>query len=158
MNYLEQLIAEWNEFSGYFVRTNPRARKRTKGGWDIELDVLAYDPREQILLHIESSGDADAWAERKSRFLRKKFILSHSEYETIVGTQVKEIRKIALVGWSESTKTDLNWGSNIEVILIPNFIQEIIDSLKKKDFMKEAVPEGFPLLRTIQLIIAFNKK
>ena len=32
MNYLEQLAAEWYEYSGYFVRTNVRARKRKMGG------------------------------------------------------------------------------------------------------------------------------
>ncbi len=42
MNFLEQLAAEWFEYTGYFVRANARARKRSAGGWDMELDVLAY--------------------------------------------------------------------------------------------------------------------
>ena len=73
MNFLEQLVAEWYEYEGYFVRSNVRARKRAKGGWDAELDVLAYDPSNLTLLHVETSGDAASWAERKLRFRTKKF-------------------------------------------------------------------------------------
>jgi len=67
MNFLEQLVGEWYEYEGHFVRSNVRARKRAKGGWDAELDVLAYDPSNGTLLHVETSGDADSWAERKRR-------------------------------------------------------------------------------------------
>ena len=52
MNFLETLVAEWYEYTGYFVRTNPRTRKRAKGGWDVELDVLAFAPGDQRLIHI----------------------------------------------------------------------------------------------------------
>ncbi len=156
MNFLEQLAAEWYEFSGYFVRTNPRTRKRAKGGWDVELDVLAYDPGNRELLHIEASGDADSWQERKDRFMKKKFILSTSEYEAIVGASVGRIKKIALVGWSDTTKADLNWASGIDVVLVPEFLRGVLTNLKGMDFAKEAVPESFPLLRAIQLALAFN--
>ena len=40
MNFLEHLAAEWFEYSGSFVRSNVRTRKRAKGGYDCELDVL----------------------------------------------------------------------------------------------------------------------
>ncbi len=157
MNFLEELVAERYEFTGYFVRTNPRARKRAKGGWDMELDVLAYNPQDQELLHVEVSGDANSWTERKKRFMEKKFILTPYEYTTLVGAPVKAIRKIAVVGWTDSTRADLDWGQDVEVVLVSRFIRDIIADLKKRDFMREAVPEGFPLLRAIQLALAFNK-
>jgi hypothetical protein len=118
MNFLESLVAEWYEYSGYFVRSNPRARKRQKGGWDVELDVLAYSPSDQRLIHIETSSDANSWQERKDRFLKKKFILSREEYESLIGSSINKIERIAIVGWS-STKTDLSWGEDIKVLLIP---------------------------------------
>jgi hypothetical protein len=157
MNFLESLVAEWYEYNGYFVRTNPRARKRSKGGWDIELDVLIYSPADLSLIHVETSGDANSWQERKDRFLKKKFILSHREYESLIGFKVDKIKKIAIVGWSSSTRADLNWGNDIQVILIPHFLEEIAKKLKGTNPMQEAIPEGFPLLRSMQMALAFSK-
>jgi hypothetical protein len=157
MNFLESLVAEWYEYSGYFVRSNPRTRKRQKGGWDVELDVLAYSPSDQRLIHIETSGDANSWQERKERFLKKKFILSREEYESLIGSTINAIEKIAIVGWSP-TKSDLNWGDDIKVMLIPQLLQEIITKLRETTPLKQAVPESFPLLRAMQMALAFEKR
>ena len=51
----------------------------------------AYSPADERLIHIETSSDARSWPERRNRFLTKKFILSHGEYEQIVGFSVKTI-------------------------------------------------------------------
>lgn len=157
MNFLESLVAEWYEYSGYFVRSNPRTRKRPKGGWDVELDVLAFSPSDQRLIHIETSSDANSWQERKERFLKKKFILSREEYESLVGSSIKTIEKIAIVGWS-STKRDLNWVDDIKVELIPQFLENITTELKKTSPLKQAVPERFPLLRAMQMALAYEKR
>jgi len=156
MNFLEQLVAEWYEYEGYFVQSNVRARKRAEGGWDAELDVLAYDPSNLTLLHVETSGDADSWAERKRRFLTKKFILKREEYEAILGCKVSKIRKIAVVGYARSTKADLNWGQDIEVVLIPDLMTQIAEKLHSQHPMQEAVPEGFPILRAVQTVLAYG--
>ena len=157
MNFLEQLAAEWFEYIGYFVRTNVRARKRAAGGWDMELDVLAFQPSDGTLIHVETSGDADSWLKRKNRFLNKKFILSKTEYESILGSEIKNIRCQAIVSWAKSPKVDLDWGDGIEVITIPTFLAQINTVLKGRDFMTESVPEGYPILRTIQLTLQYYK-
>jgi hypothetical protein len=156
MNFLEQLAAEWFEYSGYFVRTNVKARKRAAGGWDMELDVLAYQPSNQSLLHIETSGDADSWVERKKRFLEKKFVLDRTEYEEMLGSPIKEVRRLAIVSWAATTKADLDWGEGVEVLTIPTFLAQITNILKDRDFMSEAVPEGYPILRTIQMTLQYG--
>ncbi len=156
MNFLEQLAAEWYEYSDYFVRTNVKARRRSAGGWDSELDVLAYKPSSKLLLHIEISGDAESWAQRKKRFVSKKFVFSKSEYEWILGSSIDQIRKIAIVGWSRIPQAELNWGDDIEVITVPKFLAEIMNTLRGKDFMSEAVPEGFPILRTVQMVLKYG--
>ena len=156
MTFLEQLVAEWYEYEGCFVRSNVRARKRAKGGWDVELDVLAYDPSNNTLLHVETSGGADSWAERKRKFLTKKFILTREEYEAIIGRKVNKIRKIAIVAYARSTKANLNWGQNIEVVLIPDFMKQIAEKLRSQHPMHEAVPEGFPILRAVQTVLAYG--
>src|SRR5690349_2182454 len=43
-NFLEQLVAEWYEFQGYFVRRNVRVGPRAGGGHAGELDVVAFHP------------------------------------------------------------------------------------------------------------------
>jgi hypothetical protein len=156
MTFLEQLVAEWYEYEGYFVRSNVRARKRTKGGFDVELDVLAYDLPNNTLLHVETSGDADSWVERERRFRTKKFILRTKEYEAIIGCKVNKIKKIAIVGYARATKTNLNWGRDIEVVLIPDFMKRIAGKLRSQRPTHEAVPEGFPLLRAMQMVLAYG--
>ena len=156
MNFLEQLAAEWFEYIGYFVRTNVRARKRAAGGWDMELDVLAYQPSDNSLLHVETSGDADSWAERKLRFLDKKFVLSKSEYEEILQTPISDISQLAIVGWAKSPKYDLDWGKGIEVLTVPMFLERITTQLRNRNFMSESVPEGYPILRTIQMVLQYG--
>ncbi|MBP7017063.1 MAG: hypothetical protein KBB23_07740 [Smithella sp.] len=157
MNFLESLVAEWYEYNGCFVRSNPRTRKRPNGGYDVELDVLAYAPSDRRLIHIETSGDANSWQERKERFLKKKFILSNEEYENLIGSKINAIERVAIVGWG-ATKTDLNWGVGIRVQLIPDLIEEITLKLRKTSPLKEAVPESFPLLRSMQMALAFGIK
>lgn len=157
MNFLEQLTSEWYAYQGYFVRTNVKMNKRAKGGWDNELDVLAFSARTGELIHIESTWDAEPWSKRKARFLTKKFVYSRSQYKDIVGANISKLRKIALVGLGRSAKSDLNWGSGVEVMLIPSFIARIAKELEKKDPLKDIVPEGFPRLRAMQLALVYGK-
>jgi len=156
LNFLEQLAAEWFEYIGYFVRTNVRARKRAAGGWDMELAVLAYQPSDNSLLHVETSGDAESWADRKLRFLDKKFVLSKSEYEETLQTPISDISQLAIVGWAKSPKYDLDWGKGIEVLTVPMFLEWITTQLRNRSFMSESVPEGYPILRTIQMVLQYG--
>jgi len=157
MNFLESLSAEYYEYIGYYVRSNIKARKRDRGGYDAELDVLAFMPKTKELLHIETSGDALSWPNRKERFLTKKFIFDNAEYESLVDSEVSNIRRVAIVGFQRETQADLAWGTGIEVILIPSFFKEIATLLKTKNPMKEAVPEGMPLLRSMQMVIWYGQ-
>ncbi len=66
-NYLEQLIAEWYEYKGYYVRRNLLVGKRVKGGFECELDVVTFNPKAKHLVHIEPSMDANSWAEPREK-------------------------------------------------------------------------------------------
>ena len=151
MNFLEQLAAEWYEYSGYFVRTNVRAKKRSRGGWDKELDVIAYKPSSGELIHIETSGAAESLSQRIDMF-NKKFELEDSDYREILHAKFNEIKRIVIAGWSIKPKTRLELNKNVEVILIPEFFNVIIKGIHEHDFMSAAVPESYPLLRTIQMM------
>jgi len=67
-NHLEQLLAEWYEYKGYIVKRNLQVGKRKKGGFECELDIVAFHPELKHLVHLEPSLDADSWAVREQRF------------------------------------------------------------------------------------------
>ena len=52
MNQVEQLVAEWCEYHGYFVGRNIRVGKRAKGAYTGELDVAAFNPAAKHLLQV----------------------------------------------------------------------------------------------------------
>jgi hypothetical protein len=72
INFLEQLIAEWYELQGYFIRKNVLVGRLARGGHECELDIVAFHPGKKHLVHIEALMDASSWAEREKRF-KKKF-------------------------------------------------------------------------------------
>src|SRR5690349_15476466 len=71
MNFLENLIAQWYQYNGYYIRQNVRIGKRIKGGYDGEIDIVAYHPQNKHLIHFEVSSDADSWEKRKKTFEKK---------------------------------------------------------------------------------------
>ena len=73
-NFLEQLIAEWYELQGYFLRRNVWVGKRAKGGYECELDIIAFHPGKKHLVQIEPSMDASSWAERERKYKSPRVI------------------------------------------------------------------------------------
>lgn len=59
-------------------------------GYEGEIDVVAFNPRIKHLVHIETSTDADSWAERKRRFV-KKFEGAKKHYQEIFDFQLKTV-------------------------------------------------------------------
>jgi hypothetical protein len=148
MNFLEQLVAEWYAFQGYFVRTNIKFGKRAKGGYLGEMDVVAFHPKEKTLIHIETSTDADSWSERKKRFQRK-FQDANSHFKDSFDFPISEVRRIAIVGFGKP-KVKIDFGDDIKVISIPDLMTEITSELSNRHPIKNAIPEEYPLLRAIQ--------
>ena len=155
MNFLESLAAEWYGYNEYFVRTNIHVGKRPLGGYKAEIDVLAYSPIKEELVHLEMSSDADSWPEREQR-MRKKFDLPHAEYEKAFNVKVDKVRKIAICGFSFASR-NIRWGE-IEVKSVREFFNEVYAGLSHKSPMSEAVPESYPLLRAIQMSAWATKK
>jgi len=148
VNFLEQLAAEWYNYQNYFVRTNVRTEKLPHGGHSGEMDVLAYEPHTRELIHIETSSDA--WPlKKREEVMRQKMRWSHEQYERALGVDVGKVRKIAVCGPSISSD-GLRWG-DIEVISISEFIRSIHAVVSKTPYMRSAVPEKYPLLRTMQI-------
>jgi len=147
MNFLEQLAAEWYEYKGNFVRTNIKFGPRAHGGYTGEIDVAAYNPETHELTHIETSADADSKAKREKRF-SKKFSDAKNHYLNIFPFK-GGFKQVAILGFSDNVHT-LNFGKNITIKSIPEFINDINNELKKINPAAKAVPESYPLLRAIQ--------
>ena len=154
-NHLEDLIAEWYEFRGFFVRRNVNVGKRLRGGYDCELDVVAFHPGEKRLVHLEPSLDADSWAERESKF-RRKFDAGKKHIPALFSglTVPTAIEQIAvLVFASGTTRQSLGGG---RLLLAGDLVSEILLGLRDRRLAKAAVPEQFPLLRTMQYVAEYR--
>jgi hypothetical protein len=156
-NFLEQLVAEWYEYRGYFVRRNVPVGKRSKGSHEVELDVVAFNPATRRVVHIEPSLDAESWATRERRF-RKKFDAGREHIPALFpGYEVpEEIEQIAiLIFASKANHPTLGGG---QVLLVSDLMREIMEELSDKKSSENAVPEHHALLRTLQLVVEYRKK
>ena len=156
MNFLEQLTAEYYQHQGYYVRLNVRVLPRPNGGFDGELDVLAFEPKKKILAHIETSWDALTWSKRKARFLRK-FRFSEAQYRKILGLPFKKLVKRVVTGGTLSVPQNEKW-KDIEILTTPMFLREVGAYLLDKHPGRKAVPEHMPCLRSIQFYSHYVKK
>lgn len=150
-NFLEQLVREWYQYQGYFVLQNVNVAKRAKGGYDCELDVVAFNPEKRHLVHIEPSMDADSWATRDRRFKRKFDVGKKHIPQLLTGLDLPEtIDQIALLVFA-STKNRSKVGGG-QILILEQFIKQILESLSKTKMESAAVPEQWPLLKTLQAV------
>jgi hypothetical protein len=154
-NHLEQLVAEWLEYQGYFVRRNVKVGKRSRGGYDCELDIVALHPVKKILVHYEPSTDANSWEERESRY-QKKFEAGKKHIpELFHGLALPDrIEQFAVfIFGSDTTHKTVGGGT---VLMADDLIKEIVDNLISKKIAKAIVPEQYPLLRAIHLVCEYR--
>jgi hypothetical protein len=151
LNHLENLIKQFYEWRGYIVRNNVKVGKLKHGGWEMELDIVAYNPADQTLIQIESSVDAHSWATRETRF-RKKFAAGRKYICKDVFPWVQPdtaIEQIAVL--VSSGRRELAGG---KVVTVDELMKTIRTEIAQVGIMgKHAIPEHFDLLRTIQLVV-----
>ena len=154
-NYLEQLIAEWYEYQGFFVRRNVFVGKRPKGGYECELDVVAFHPHEQRLVHIEPSMDADSWAEREKRY-KKKFAAGRKHIPQLFRglTLPDRIEQIAVLVFASTANHETLGGGRI--VLITDLLEQIFAKLKDRSIASRAVPEHLMVLRSFQFVAQYR--
>lgn len=154
MNHLERLISQYYEWEGYIVRANTNVGKRPQGGYECELDICAFHPGTQHLIHIEPSLDADTWERREYRF-RKKFEAGAKHIKTTVFPWLSDseakIEHVAVLIASVQNHSTLGGG---KVVNLDDLVAEIRARILKEGVMaKKAIPERYDLLRTIQLLL-----
>lgn len=147
-NHLEDLVAEWYEFNGFFVRRNVQVGPRARGGYDCELDVVAFHPGTRKLVHIEPSLDAASWEQREERFALKFQAGRDHIPELFAGLDVpEEIEQIALLVFASTARRKTLGGGRI--LLIGDFMRTIRKGLDGHSVESKSVPEQFPLLRSL---------
>jgi|SRR5215203_6154418 len=155
INYLEQLVAEWYEYRGYFLRRNVLVGKRAQGGYEGELDIVAFHPSTKHFVHIESSMDAASWGTRDSRY-RKKFDAGRRYIPALFEgvDPPDEIEQIAmLVFASKQTHQTIGGG---RIVLVSELLEEIFADLKTKRLAASAIPEHLVILRSFQFVTEYR--
>lgn len=153
MNHLENLIRQYYAWQGYIVRTNILVGPRGNGGYECELDVVAYRHDPVHLVHLEPSLDAHTWDKRENRFL-KKFSAGERYIKATVfpwlGDSAVPIDKIAILVASPRNHATIGGGS---VVNLDNFVSGICTAVRGHGLVSQnAIPEQYDLLRTIQLV------
>ena len=149
-NHLEQLVAEWLEFKGYFVRRTVKVGRLPHGGFEGELDIVAYHPIDNHLMQIEPSIDAHTWEKREHRFAKKfaagtKYIIS----EILPWLpHNKRFEQWAVLWASDRNHAEVGGGKVVPIWRLYRMIAK--DILAIGNAKGNAIPEQFPLLRTMQ--------
>ena len=152
MSHLENLIAEYYDWSGYLIKRNIKVGRLSHGGWEMELDIVAYNPHSKHLVHLEPSVDAHAWKIREQRFL-KKFSLGIKYIFTEVFTWLDPKTRVEQIAVLVSHPKGRDTLASGKIVSIDEFIFEIKQKIKDRGIAaKSAIPEQYPLLRTIQLV------
>ncbi len=152
MTHLEQLVFEYYDWLGYLVKHNIKVGRLKHGGWEMELDIVAYNPTTKHLVHIEPSIDAHSWETRERRFGKKfeagkKYILKNI-FKWLKSDSV--IEQIAILISHPKNRNRLGGG---KIISIDEFTKNIQAKITRNGIMaSNAIPEQYPLLRTIQLV------
>lgn len=151
MSHLEDLIVEYYDWKDYVVKRNVKVGRRAKGGWEMEIDVVAFHHKSGHLIHLEPSLDADSWKKREERF-KKKFDAG----KKYIGKEIFAwldssiaLEQVAILPSRTKDRVSLAGGN---LITVDEFIamvrNEVISQGKASS---NAIPEIYPLLRTLQL-------
>ena len=148
-NFLEQLVAEWYEYRGYFVRRNVNVGKRLKGGYASELDVVAFHPDKRHLVHVEPSMDCHSWAKREKRFAAK-FRAGKKHIPALFKgfKDLPEIDQMAVLVYGSSIDHSKIGGGRL--IHIKDLMNDIHEYLSTREVRHAAVPEQYVILRGLQ--------
>jgi len=156
MNFLEQLVSEWYQYQDYYVRTNVRVGKRKGGGYEGELDVVAFDPRTKNIVHLETAMDGAPW-EMRRRIFGAKFEKGRRFIPDIFPFAAKDsLQQVAVLCWPRKMAKHEPLGPGIKIKLLTELIDEIALALSKAPIAIAVVPEGLPLLRAIQFALDYG--
>ncbi len=156
MEYLEQLVTEWYEYQGYFVRRGLWVGLESDGSYECVLDVVAFHPLRHHVVQIEPSLDLLSFDE-KERHFQPKFDAGRRYLHRMFGVEPhSHIDQIALIVADEKLPHHVIGGGRI--VLQANFLADILQHLSGVDSATAPVPEKWPLIRTLQLVSDYRER
>ncbi len=138
------------------VRRNIKVGRLAKGGYEGELDVVAFHPSKKHLVHIEPSLDANRWDVREERFT-KKFAAGRKHIAKIFeGFDLpSDIEQIALLVLpSKGDRQTLGGG---KLVTLAELLEEIFTEIKSLSIYQNSIPEDKPLLRSFQYVAQYRQ-
>jgi hypothetical protein len=126
------------------------------GGYECELDVVAFKPQTKHLVHVEPSTDASSWDQREEKYKRKfaagrKYIPGLFSGLVPAGTVPEQI---ALLVFAPKTAGRTLAGGT--VVHVSEFLKPIIEKFSKVSMLRNQVPEQFTILRTLQFAAEYR--
>lgn len=150
MNHLEALTEEWLSYNGYFTRSGVRVGRRSMGGWDGELDVVAVHPASKHFVHVECSMDALTWGAREERFAKKLEMGRTHAREVFQGLKVpRKLDQVVLLSYASAPNRHRSVGGG-RLVTSQELVAEIMNGIPANQ-ARAAIPESLPLIRTLQL-------
>jgi hypothetical protein len=150
MEYLEQLAREWYEYQGYFVRTDLWVGLEDDGSYECELCVVAFHPTRHHIVHIEPGFDLLSWKDREQHF-KAKFDAGRKYLHRLFGLEPHvDLEQIALVLESGGSRARTIGGGRI--LLLADFLAEILQRLSRIEIATSMVPEQWPLILSLQFV------
>lgn len=151
MSHLESLIVEYLDWQGYLVRRNTKVGRLKHGGWEMELDVIGFNPHTGDLVHYEPSVDAHNWETREARYAKKFQAarrLIFAEVFSWLPTDTP-MRQIAVFPSHPKDRHVIAGGS---ILSIDELVAEIrANVMGCGPACRNAIAENYPLLRVLQL-------
>lgn len=152
-NHLETLISQYYDWKGWVVRKNVRVGRRDRGGYAGELDVVVYDPESGKVIHYEPSTDASTWEQRGAKY-KRKFEMGRQYISKDVLPWLKPGFELEQIAVFFRVPTHRRSFQGAKAISIDELVKLIRDEITTRGRVgKNAIPEQYDLLRTIQLVV-----
>jgi len=156
MQYLEQLVREWYEYQGYFVRQDLWVGLEADGSYECDLSIVAFHPTRRHVMHVEPSFDLLNWEESEQHF-RMKFDAGRKYLHRIFGGEPHlHIEHTALIVATDPPRAHTIAGGR--VLLVSDFLAGILHHLCDLDMAAAVVPEQWILLRTLQFVAEHRER
>ncbi len=150
MEYLEQLVREWYEYQGYFVRRDLWVGLQADGSYDCDLCIVAFHPTRHHVMHIEPSFDLLSWEEKEQHF-QSKFDAGKKYLHRMFGIEPRmHIEQRALIVSGHALRAHTIGGAPI--LLMSDLLAEILEHLCRLGMASARVDEQWPLILTLQFV------
>lgn len=151
MSHLESLIGEYLEWQGFLIKRNIKVGRLGHGGWEMELDIVGYDPHSGALVQYEPSIDSLSWEAREARY-KKKFEAGRKYVFTEIFSWLPKsthLKQIAVFIAHPQGRDTIAGG---KLISVDELMAEIrAQVIARGPMIRNAISEHYPLLRTIQM-------